>query len=70
LENETALLSETNDIRSFQENLLRLVENDELRNSFNQKGAEHVQEKFSVERLANDMSNLYYELLDKEKYKR
>jgi len=70
LENETALLSDTNDIASFQENLLRLVDNDELRESFNQKGADHVQKKFSVERLANDMSNLYYELLDKEKFKR
>jgi glycosyltransferase involved in cell wall biosynthesis len=70
LENETALLSETNDIRSFQENLLRLVEDDEMRNSFNQRGARHVQGKFSVERLANDMSDLYYELLDKAKFKR
>jgi len=70
LENETALLSDTNDIASFQKNLLRLVENDELRNSFNQKGADHVQKKFSVERLATDMSNLYCELLDKAKFKR
>ncbi|HEV8506311.1 MAG TPA: glycosyltransferase [Chitinophagaceae bacterium] len=70
LENETALLSETNDIASFQKNLLRLVENEELRNSFNQKGADHVRKKFSVERLASDMSNLYYELLDKEKIKK
>jgi glycosyltransferase involved in cell wall biosynthesis len=70
LENETALLSDINDITSFRENLLRLVENDELRNSFNKKGADHVQKKFSVERLATDMSNLYFELLDKEKFKR
>jgi glycosyltransferase involved in cell wall biosynthesis len=68
LENETALLSDTNDVASFQKNLLRLVENDELRNGFKQKGADHVQQKFSVERLASDMSNLYYELLDKEKF--
>src|SRR6476646_1286756 len=34
LENETALLSGVHDVTSFQENLLRLVENDELRNSF------------------------------------
>ena len=70
LENETALLSDINDFTSFQENLLRLVENDELRNSFNKKGADHVQEKFSVERLAYDMSHLYYELLDKANFKR
>ena len=70
LENETALLSDINDITSFRENLLKLVENDELRKSFNKKGANHVQKKFSVDRLANDMSNLYFELLDKEKFKR
>jgi glycosyltransferase involved in cell wall biosynthesis len=70
LENETALLSDINDITSFRENLLKLVENDELRNSFNKKGADYVQKKFSVERLADDMSNLYYELLDKAKFKR
>ena len=70
LENETALLSDTNDIASFRENLLRLVEDDALRNSFNQKGADYVRKKFSVERLANDMSDLYYELLDKGKFKR
>jgi len=70
LENETALLSDINDSASFRENLLRLVDNDELRNWFNKKGADHVQKKFSVERLADDMSNLYFELLDKEKFKR
>jgi len=70
LENETALLSGVHDVTSFQENLLRLVENDELRNSFKKKGADHVQKKFSVERLANDMAGLYYELLSKEKFKR
>jgi glycosyltransferase involved in cell wall biosynthesis len=70
LENETALLSNINDITSFRENLLKLVENDDLRRSFHKKGADHVQKKFSVERLASDMSNLYYELLDKAKFKR
>ena len=69
LENETALLSDINDIGLFKENLLKLVENDEWRKSFGKKG-DHVQEKFSVERLASDMSNLYYELLDKDKFKR
>jgi len=69
LENETALLSNVNDTGAFQRNLLQLVENDELRNSFSKKGAAHVQKKFSVERLAHDMANLYYELLDKKKFK-
>ena len=69
IENETALLSDINDMALFKENLLRLVENDECRKSFGKKG-DHVQKKFSVERLASDMANLYYELLDKDKFKR
>lgn len=69
LENETALLSKTNDTAAFQQNLLQLVENDELRNSLSKKGAAYVQSKFSVERLASDMASLYYELLDKSKFK-
>jgi glycosyltransferase involved in cell wall biosynthesis len=69
LENETALLSDINDSVSFKENLRKLVVNDEWRKGFGKKG-DHVQEKFSVERLASDMSNLYYELLDKDKFER
>jgi glycosyltransferase involved in cell wall biosynthesis len=63
IENETALLSDVNDTKAFQKNLLELVENDELRNCLGKKGADHVNEKFSVDRLANDMGNLYRELL-------
>jgi glycosyltransferase involved in cell wall biosynthesis len=70
IENETALLSNINDSLSFQKNLLKLVENNELRNCLAKKGAVHVWEKFSVERLTSDMSNLYFELLDKKKFKR
>jgi glycosyltransferase involved in cell wall biosynthesis len=62
-ENETALLSDVNDAQAFEKNLLRLVEDDELQNCLGKKGAEHVKEKFSVERLARDMGNLYRELL-------
>ena len=63
IENETALLSDVNDTAAFQKNLLQLVENDELRNRLGKKGADFVQQKFSVERLANDMARLYRELL-------
>ncbi len=70
IENKTALLSNVNDIASFQRNLYQLVESEELRNCLGKKGSDHVQQKFSVERLANDMSNLYYELLDKKNRKK
>src|SRR6266496_175777 len=64
IENETALLSTLNDVRGFEKNLLRLIENDELQRCLSKRGADHVKEKFSVERLANDMGNLYREFLE------
>ena len=62
-ERETALLSDVNDVDAFSKNLLRVVEDDQLRNCLGKKGSEHVKQKFGVERLANDMSALYRELL-------
>lgn len=70
LENETALLSDVNDSKSFQENLLSLVENDEIRFNLGKKGANHVQRKFSVERLVEEMADLYSELLTKKNQKK
>ena len=66
VEGETALLSDTDDVHAFKENLLRLVEDDELRKCFGKKGSDHVRQKFSVERLARDMTALYRELLAKK----
>ncbi|HMG67038.1 MAG TPA: glycosyltransferase family 4 protein, partial [Chitinophagaceae bacterium] len=66
LENETALLSDVNDSKTFQKNLFSLVENDEIRFSLGKKGANHVQRKFSVERLVGEMADLYTELLAKK----
>jgi glycosyltransferase involved in cell wall biosynthesis len=70
IEGETALLSDLHDSDGFKKNLLRLVENDELRNCLGKKGADHVQKKFSVERLAGDMAGLYRELLANKNSKR
>jgi glycosyltransferase involved in cell wall biosynthesis len=66
IENETALLSDVNDVPGFQKNLLALVENDELRNCLGKNGFNHVQQKYSVERLAADMASLYHRLLTKK----
>ena len=63
IEGDTALLSEVNDHAGFAENLLKIVEQDELRMRLGKKGAEFVTQKFSVERLAGDMASLYKELL-------
>ena len=67
IENETALLSDVGDTPGFQKNLAKLVENEQLRNCLGKKGADHVQQKFRVERLVTDMKNLYQELLVKKK---
>jgi len=66
-ERETALLSDVNDADAFNENLLRVVEDDQLRDCLGKKGSEHVKQKFGVERLADEMSTLYRELLARKK---
>ncbi len=66
VENKTALLSEINDVSGFCTNLLKLIEDDELRSNLGKNGAEFVMEKYSYRRLVNDMSLLYHELLNKK----
>jgi glycosyltransferase involved in cell wall biosynthesis len=63
LKNETALLSQNNNEASFSRNLLKLVEEDDLRLKMGLKGWEFVNEKFHYSRLVKDMSNLYHKLL-------
>ncbi|MBS1620058.1 MAG: glycosyltransferase [Bacteroidetes bacterium] len=68
LENETALLSESNHIEKFYENLYRLIEDDDLRNRLGNKGADFVMQRFSYRRLVSDMKTLYFDLLEKKKH--
>jgi len=58
----TALLSEVNDEKQFTSNLLSLIEDENKRISFSQKG-EHVFENFHYTRLVGDMEKLYNRLL-------
>ncbi|HYM95485.1 MAG TPA: glycosyltransferase [Chitinophagaceae bacterium] len=67
LENETALLSESNDVNGFSENLLRLIQDDALRHMLGKKGFDFVLQKFSYQRLVKDMASLYNELLDRKR---
>lgn len=62
-EGKTALLVENNSVKSFCEGLVNLVEDDDLRKSFSSNGYAFVQEKFSYQRLINDVSGLYEKLL-------
>lgn len=61
-ENETALLSDTNDVNAFANNLCRLIEDPELRQQFGKKG-EFVFDRFSYKRLVEDIGSLYRQLL-------
>jgi glycosyltransferase involved in cell wall biosynthesis len=63
VEGETALLADIRDTEQFCQHLLRLVEDDALRQTLGQNSHKHVIEKFSYQRLVSDMSRLYYELL-------
>lgn len=61
---ETALLSPSDDVEAFASNLLKLVEDDQLRHQMSDRGIAHVMEGFSHIRLARDMSTLYRRLLN------
>lgn len=67
VEGETALLADLQETEKFGEHLLKLVEDDDLRIKMGQSSHEHVMNRFSYQRLVSDMSELYYELLDRKK---
>ena len=60
--NETAFLSEVNDLNTYTQHLLKLIENKSIRHHFSSNG-NHVFEKFHYTRLGNDMAELYHRLL-------
>jgi glycosyltransferase involved in cell wall biosynthesis len=67
VEGETALLADVNDTQTYCDHLLRLVEDDALRLRMGSNSSKHVLQKFSYKRLMNDMSQLYFQLLEKKK---
>ncbi len=67
---KTALLTSNDDANEFASNILKLVENDQLRHEFSSHGWEQVGEKFHYTRLVNDMENLYDSLLRDKNYVR
>lgn len=66
-EGETALLSDKDSVDEFTQNLLRLIENDELRQSMGANASDFVNKTFSYQRLVSDIDSLYKELLLKKK---
>ena len=67
VEGETALLADVQDAEKFCDHLLRLVQDDELRCRLGANSRPHVLGRFSYQRLMDDMSHLYYDLLKKKK---
>lgn len=67
ISDQTALLSDREDILGFAHNLLALIENDELRLVMSKAGSDFVRQKFSYLRLCEDMKNLYNSLLSPQK---
>ncbi|MBO7132628.1 MAG: glycosyltransferase [Bacteroidales bacterium] len=63
VEGKTALLSPTQNVDAFSENLLTLINNDEMRKQMSEDGWIFVRDKFHYTRLVNDMKNLYDELM-------
>ena len=66
-EGVTGLLSPVNDQQGFSQNLLKMVNDDLLRNKMGSLAADRVREQYSYHRLVRDMSQLYRELLQRKK---
>ncbi len=63
IKGETALLSPVGDVEAFGHNLLKLIDDDELRAKMGEKGWLHVKDKFHYRRLVEDIRGLYDRLL-------
>lgn len=65
LKDKTALLAKNNDLQSFSQQLLRMVDDTKLRHDIenNHTGWNFVKDKFHYSRLVNDTKKLYSELL-------
>lgn len=61
--NKTGILVENNNQADFSHQLLKLIENEQLRVQMGNRGWDHVSEKFHYNRLIKDMSALYARLL-------
>jgi len=66
---KTALLAETDDVETFANHLLTIIENQQLREEMSEEGWNFVREKFHYTRLVNEMDELYTKLLSEVKVK-
>lgn len=66
VEGKTALLADVGEPELFCRHLLQLVQDDNLRRALSDNSQAYVLQRFSYQRLMNDMSELYYQLLSKK----
>lgn len=64
-DNQTGFITEPDDAEAFAEALLKLINEPEKRDYFGQLGKTFAQTHYSYQRLVRDMSDYYYEQLDK-----
>jgi glycosyltransferase involved in cell wall biosynthesis len=63
IEGQTALLSKQGNVDGFAQNLLKLVDDQQLRNNMAGKGVDFVTKSFSYQRLCSDTAQMYNRLL-------
>lgn len=66
IENETGFIVTKGAIKEYTEKLLKLIEDDKLRNSMAEKGWSFVKEKFHYSTLVRNVADLYKELLNEK----
>ena len=67
IKNETAFLSESNDVKGFSNQLLSLIEDEALRIKMIQNSRQNVENKFHYSRLVKDVKLLYSQLLQNDR---
>lgn len=65
-DNQSGFITEPGDADAFAAALLQLIGKPELRTYFGEQGRKLAMSKYSYQRLVRDMSEYYYELLDKK----
>jgi glycosyltransferase involved in cell wall biosynthesis len=64
VENSSAFLTKSNDVKQFSANVLQLIGNENLRLDMGKNGQQFVDKMYSHNRLVNDMKLLYQSLLE------
>jgi glycosyltransferase involved in cell wall biosynthesis len=62
LNNETGFLLRPGDLGGLRQRLLQLVQDPELRERLGRRGQQFVRQRFSVERMVDDLYQLYLRL--------